>query len=100
MAVGDLHDGPGDLEIVEVLGVHLADGLSVPGRGEVIDRSGRCLARVVPALECDYQRWRGELAGGIELDRPPPPSAAACTSGELVSAYVPGCDRSRVRSPA
>jgi hypothetical protein len=32
MAVGDLHHRPGDLEVVVVLGVDLADALRVPRR--------------------------------------------------------------------
>ncbi len=80
LPVGDFHHRPGDLEVVEVLGIDLADGPRIPGRAEVIHGVGRRLARVVPALEGGYQNRCGELADGIEIevDRPPPPSAAAC----------------------
>jgi len=60
-AVGDLKHRPGDLEIVVVLRIDLADRLSFPGSAEMGDRGTRRLTRVIPTLEGRDDRRRGQL---------------------------------------
>jgi hypothetical protein len=59
-AIGDLEHRAGHLEVVEVLGIHLADRAGLPGDAQMIDRPAGSLARVIPALERGDQRRRGE----------------------------------------
>ena len=73
VTIGHFHHRPGDLEVVVVLGVDLADGLGVPGQGQLRDRAAGGFASVVPAFEGSDECRRGEFAYSVELDRQPPP---------------------------
>ncbi len=63
-------DRPVDLEVVEVLGVDRADHAGVPHPHQVIDRRGRRLGRVVPALERRDDDRVDQVGGVVDLDHP------------------------------